>query len=196
MLSVEASLAGIAKGRGRNDVPGASVNARLGQIEWRVTPVRRTSLADSAQRSARSPLGLPATMEGFMLTARRPVCGSSPGTTADATSGPTNNARGTRTHQNDELALGSLLVCDGCDQTLQLSWGPNGDRLYVFLCGCRRDGVDARVVERLVRDRVEGESVLLVDGVANEEFRRVFRNLFAEVRVAASADDLVFVWRI
>ncbi|MGI5180555.1 hypothetical protein ACQEVZ_29995 [Dactylosporangium sp. CA-152071] len=68
--------------------------------------------------------------------------------------------------------------------------------MYVFLCGCRRNGIDAGVVERLVRDRVEGESVHLVDGVADQELGQVFRNLFVEVRVADTPDDLVFVWRV
>ena len=94
------------------------------------------------------------------------------------------------------VGLGSLLVCDGCDRPLQLSWGPDGVRLYIFLCGCRRDGVDAALVERLVRDRVEAESALLVAGVAVEELPVVFRGLFAEVRIGHSAEDLQFVWRV
>ena len=96
----------------------------------------------------------------------------------------------------DAAGLGSLLVCDGCDRPLQLSWGPDGAPLYVFLCGCRRDGVDAALVERLVRNRVEAESALLVTGVAVEELPVVFRGLFAAMRIGHSAEDLQFVWRV
>jgi hypothetical protein len=98
--------------------------------------------------------------------------------------------------QVDVSGLGSLLVCDGCDRPLQLSRGPDGERRYVFLRGCRRGGLDAGLVERLVRDRVEAESQLLVAGVAVDELVEVFRRLFVAVRVAVVADDVVFVWRI
>lgn len=100
------------------------------------------------------------------------------------------------TSRRNAAGLGSLLVCDGCDRPLQLSWGPDGARLYVFLCGCRRNGVDAALVERLVRDRVEAESALLVTGMAAEELPVVVRGLFAEVRIGHSAEDLQFVWRV
>ncbi|MER7277972.1 hypothetical protein ABT369_26375 [Dactylosporangium sp. NPDC000244] len=92
--------------------------------------------------------------------------------------------------------LGCLLSCDHCDQLLVPSWGAGGQRQYTFLCGCRRDSVDAELVERLVRDRVEAESVLLVTGVAEGELGQVFQRLFAAIRVRTAADDLVFVWRL
>ena len=91
--------------------------------------------------------------------------------------------------------LGQLLTCDHCDQLLGPSWGADGKRQYRFLCGCRRGSVDAEVVERLVRDRVEAESALLVTGVADAELGQVFKRLFVAVRVAAAADDLAYVWR-
>lgn len=72
----------------------------------------------------------------------------------------------------------------------------NGDRVYVFLCGCRRASVDARLVERLARDRVEAASVDLVTGVPPERLRLVFEGLFAQVRVGGLPDELEFVWRV
>ncbi|WP_327009674.1 hypothetical protein OHA72_22060 [Dactylosporangium sp. NBC_01737] len=65
----------------------------------------------------------------------------------------------------------------------------------MFLCGCRRDSIDADLVERLVRHRVEAESVLLVADVADDALGQVVQRLFVAVRVAAAADDLAFVWR-
>lgn len=104
-------------------------------------------------------------------------------------------ARRLRSRAGDRFELCRLLTCDNCDQLLQPSWGPNGERQYVFLCGCRRDSIDADLVERLVRHRVEAESVLLVADVADDALGQVVQRLFVAVRVAAAADDLAFVWR-
>ncbi|MEV6927467.1 hypothetical protein AB0M46_23590 [Dactylosporangium sp. NPDC051485] len=94
----------------------------------------------------------------------------------------------------DQYTVRSLLICDGCDRPLQASLAADGEREYVFLCGCRRNGVKAALVERLVRDRVESASVLLVTGV--EELPAVFRRLFAEVRIGDGPEELEFVWRL
>ena len=98
-------------------------------------------------------------------------------------------------HRNGP-SLGSLLVCDGCDRPLQRSWGPDSIRTYVFLCGCQRVEVDAELVERLIRDRVEAEPALQAVDIRPEEFPMVVRGLFAAVRIGHSAEDLKFVWRI
>jgi hypothetical protein len=92
--------------------------------------------------------------------------------------------------------LGRLLTCDSCDQLLQPSWGRRGERKYTFLCGCRRDSIDAQLVERLVCDRVEAESALLVADVAAEGLGVVFRGLFVAVRIGHGPEDLQFVWRV
>jgi hypothetical protein len=92
--------------------------------------------------------------------------------------------------------LGRLLTCDSCDQFLQPLWSPRGVRKYTFLCGCRRDSIDAHLVERLVRDRVETASALLVADVAAEGLGVVFRGLFVAVRIGHCAEDLKFAWRV
>ncbi|MFG2042119.1 hypothetical protein [Dactylosporangium sp. NPDC048998] len=94
------------------------------------------------------------------------------------------------------FSLASLLVCGSCDQPLQPSWNSRDERVYLFLCGCQRTVIDAAAAERLVRDRVEAASVVLVEDVPADRLGPVFGQLFAEVRVAASIDDLAFVWRI
>lgn len=92
--------------------------------------------------------------------------------------------------------LGSLLVCDGCDRPLQPSQDRSGQRVYLFLCGCQRRTVNAEIVERQARDRVEAESPVLAADVETSALGPVFRRLFAGVRVGADLDDLAFVWRI
>ncbi|MEV0136660.1 hypothetical protein AB0H83_50580 [Dactylosporangium sp. NPDC050688] len=79
---------------------------------------------------------------------------------------------------------------------MQPSYETAGGRAYVFGCGCRRAAVDAGLVERLARDRVEAESVDLVTGVPPERLRLVFEGLFVQVRVGGSPDELEFVWRV
>ncbi|MFF5233654.1 hypothetical protein [Dactylosporangium sp. NPDC000521] len=96
----------------------------------------------------------------------------------------------------DRFSLGRLLTCDNCDQLLRPSWDLSGERQYIFLCGCRRGGINADVVERLVYQRVEAESVLLVADVAVEALPAVFQGIFAAVRIGHSTEDLMFVWRI
>ncbi|MEV6925557.1 hypothetical protein AB0M46_13805 [Dactylosporangium sp. NPDC051485] len=103
-------------------------------------------------------------------------------------------------HHARELArhpfsLASTLVCDGCDQPLQPSRAPDGQRVYLFLCGCRRDFVDAELVERLARDRVEAASSRPADFGA-DGIGSVFRNIFASVRIGHGPEDLQFVWRM
>lgn len=95
-----------------------------------------------------------------------------------------------------DFSLSSLLVCEGCDRPLQPSYITGGVRSYVFLCGCQRVPVDAGLVERLARDRVETASVDLVTGVLPERLRLVFEGLFAQIRIGASPDELEFVWRV
>ncbi|MEV6922913.1 hypothetical protein AB0M46_00165 [Dactylosporangium sp. NPDC051485] len=149
----------------------------------------------------------PSPLEVSMLTASRPA--SEAGrreSDAAARPWPTNAAEqrltgpGTGVSRStgwlNAPALGSLLVCDGCDRPLQLSWSPEGRRRYVFLCGCQRAEVDAALVERLIRDRVEAESAILATDISPEELSRIVRALFVAVRIGNSADDLVFVWRI
>ncbi len=94
------------------------------------------------------------------------------------------------------FSLASLLTCGDCDRPLQPSYETGGKRSYVFLCGCRRASVDAGVVERLARDRVEAESLDLVTGVPPERLRLVFEGLFVQVRVGELPDELEFVWRV
>ena len=92
--------------------------------------------------------------------------------------------------------LGRLLVCDNCDQLLQPSWSSGGERKYTFLCGCRRYSIEAQLIERLVRDRVEAESSALVADLGEEGPGAVFRALFVEVRIGAAVEDLTYRWRI
>lgn len=93
------------------------------------------------------------------------------------------------------FSLTSLLICGGCDRPLQPSRATDGRRVYLFLCGCLRDVIDAELVERLVQDRVEAESTWL----ANPEpdgLGAVFKSLFAQVRVGGGVEELAYVWRI
>lgn len=93
-------------------------------------------------------------------------------------------------------SLSPLLTCDSCDQPLWPSGTSAGVRVYLFLCGCRRAAIDAGLVERLVRDRVEAESVVLVGDTAADALGAVFRSLFAEVRIGNNAGELAYVWRV
>ncbi|MDG6107612.1 hypothetical protein Daura_23040 [Dactylosporangium aurantiacum] len=67
--------------------------------------------------------------------------------------------------------------------------------MYLFLCGCRRDVIDAELVERLAGDRVEAESMWLAD-LGPDGLGAVFKSLFAEVRIGAGAEELAYRWRI
>ncbi|MDG6100507.1 hypothetical protein Daura_03855 [Dactylosporangium aurantiacum] len=93
-------------------------------------------------------------------------------------------------------SLSSLLTCGGCDRRLQPSRTAAGERVYLFLCGCRWQAIDAGLVERVVRDRVEAASVALVAGAAASDLGPVFRSLFVEVRVGADVAALTYRWRI
>lgn len=93
-------------------------------------------------------------------------------------------------------SLSSLLTCDGCDRRLQPSVTAAGERIYLFMCGCRWQAIDSGLVERLVRDRVEAASAALVAGAADVDLGPVFRSLFVEVRVGANVAALTYRWRI
>lgn len=107
---------------------------------------------------------------------------------------PLNDAARRREQPTESYSLSPLLVCDGCDLPLQPSKTARGARVYVWLCGCRRASVDASMVERLVRDRIETDFALVAD-VAADALGPVCRSLFAAVRIGAGVDELTFVWR-
>jgi hypothetical protein len=95
-----------------------------------------------------------------------------------------------------EFSLAALLVCDGCDRSLQPMLMADGRRGYRAPCGCRLTAADAVVVERLVRDAVERHSSALVADVPAESLGALFAALFVAVRIGGSSGDLSLVWRI
>jgi hypothetical protein len=90
------------------------------------------------------------------------------------------------------FSLGALLVCDSCDLTLQPVLTTDGRRGYRAPCGCRLAAVDAAVVERLVQDIAELHGA----DIDSPPDTHALRDVFAQVRIGGSTDDLSPVWRI
>lgn len=95
----------------------------------------------------------------------------------------------------DQWTLRGLLSCASCGgrlQPLQIGGGP---RAYRGPCGCRLRPIDAAIVERLAYDAAEQHAPTVISGMPAECHKAVFRQLFAEILVGPTPDEMQIIWR-